>query len=290
MLLKTKSLSKEAFNVLINKATERPNTGKYTTYSKDILGTYICRLCGLALFRSDSKFTSSCGWPSFDDEINQNVKKTLDTDGRRTEIVCNRCNGHLGHIFHGEFYTSKNTRYCVNSLSVDFIANNTTVLDTEEAIIAAGCFWGVEYLFQKQSGILFTEVGYTGDNSIDHPNYGLICSGKTKHVEALRVIYDPNIINYEAIIKLFFEIHNFEQINGQGPDIGYQYLSKIFYYNEEQKNKAAEIIKLLTDKNYKVATILEPAHAFWPAEDYHQEYYFKNHKQPYCHIRKKIFD
>lgn len=290
MLLKTKSLPKEAFNILINKATERPNTGKYTNYSKDILGTYLCRLCGLALFRSDNKFTSSCGWPSFDDEINQNVKKTLDTDGRRTEIICNRCNGHLGHIFHGEFYTSKNTRYCVNSLSVDFIANNTTVLDTEEAIIAAGCFWGVEYLFQKQSGVLFTEVGYTGDNSIDHPNYGLICSGKTKHVEALRVIYDPNIINYEAIIKLFFEIHNFEQINGQGPDIGYQYLSKIFYYNEEQKNKAAEIIKLLTDKNYKVATILEPAHAFWPAEDYHQEYYFKNHKQPYCHIRKKIFD
>ncbi len=290
MLLKTKSLPKEVFNVLINKATERPNTGKYTNYSKDILGTYICRLCGLALFQSDNKFTSSCGWPSFEDEINQNVKKTLDTDGRRTEIVCNRCNGHLGHIFHGEFHTSKNTRYCVNSLSVDFIANNTTVLDTEEAIIAAGCFWGVEYLFQKQSGVLFTEVGYTGDNSIDHPNYDLICSGKTKHVEALRIIYDPNIINYEAIIKLFFEIHNFEQINGQGPDIGYQYLSKIFYYNEEQKNKAAEIIKLLADKNYKVATILEPAYAFWPAEDYHQEYYLKNNKQPYCHIRKKIFD
>ncbi|MBP9721744.1 MAG: bifunctional methionine sulfoxide reductase B/A protein [Gammaproteobacteria bacterium] len=287
MLLKKSSLTPEAYNILFNKATEIPNTGKHTNNTQ--IGTYLCRLCGLALFRSDDKFTSSCGWPSFDAEIDQHIKKALDRDQRRTEILCSRCDGHLGHIFHGENYTHKNTRYCVNSLSLDFIANNTSVQDTQEAIIAAGCFWGVEYIFKNTAGVLLTDVGYTGDPRYSHPDYNLICSGKTQHVEALRVIYEPSMISYEKIIKLFFEIHDFTQTNGQGPDIGRQYLSKIFYYNTQQYNTAQQVINLLKSKNYKVATDLQSVQVFWPAEDYHQDYYFKNKKQPYCHQRRVIF-
>lgn len=289
-IIKTESLTPAAYNIIINKATERPNTGKFTNYSKSTLGTYLCRQCGLALFRSDDKFISSCGWPSFDAEINDNVKKILDKDKIRTEILCARCDGHLGHIFHGEYITSKNTRYCVNSLSIDFVKNNINILDTEEIILAAGCFWGVEYLLQQQPGIVYTEVGYTGDEKAEpNPDYNLVCSGRTKYIEAVRVIFDPKILNFTSLIKLFFEIHDFSQSNGQGPDIGLQYLSRIFYYDQDQQAAAQTVVSYLIDKNFKVATVLEPVTVFWPAEDYHQEYYLKNQKQPYCHIRKQIF-
>src|SRR5580692_6344569 len=134
MFLKTKSLSQNIIDIIHNKATEHPYTNEYNDTQDQ--GTYLCRQCGLALFRSQTKFHSGCGWPSFDEEISDAVKHETDADGRRTEILCSRCNAHLGHVFHGEQFTSKNTRHCVNSLSLDFVADNT-VLDTEEAIFAA---------------------------------------------------------------------------------------------------------------------------------------------------------
>ena len=284
-MLKTSSLTPQTKEILINKGTEYCHSGVYNDFTAD--GTYLCRNCGLALFRSQDKFHSDSGWPSFDREIKDNVREVTDLDKVRTELICAKCRAHLGHIFYGEEYTDLNIRYCINSIALDFIHNNY-VTDTEEAVVAAGCFWGVEHLFRKLRGVVKTEAGYTG-GTIEGPNYELVCKTNTGHVEAVRVVYDPNIIKYSKIIQYFFEIHDFTQSDGQGGDIGEQYLSKIFYFNEDQHVQATNIIRLLESKGYKVATSPEPAKPFWAAEEYHQGYYDKNGGKPYCHIKGEIF-
>ncbi len=286
MILKTKSLPPSLLKIIRDKATEYPFSGEYN--NNDQAGTYLCRQCGLSLFRSQTKFHSSCGWPSFDEEIADSVKQFPDADGQRTEIVCARCNAHLGHVFLNEGFTKNNLRHCVNSTSLDFVTDYA-VKDTEEAIFAAGCFWGVEYYFKQLEGVLKTEVGYSGGKK-ENPTYEEICSGLTEHFEAIRVIYDPKKISYQSLVKYFFEIHDPTQSNGQGPDIGHQYLSVIFYYNEQQK-KSAENLKLeLEEKGLKISTLILPVAIFWAAENYHQDYYTKTGKQPYCHHYKKRFD
>jgi peptide methionine sulfoxide reductase msrA/msrB len=284
-MLKTKSLMPAVLRVVRDKGTEYPFTGKYDKY--DQAGTYLCRLCGLALFRSQTKFHSGCGWPSFDEEIKNAVREQRDEDGIRTEIICGRCGSHLGHVFQGERLTQKNLRHCVNSASLDFVPD-LSVTDTEEAIFAAGCFWGVEHLFKKLPGVLKTEVGYSGGEK-EHPTYEEICSGDTGHFEAIRVVYDKSKLTYEDVAKYFFEIHDPTQPDGQGPDHGEQYLSVLFYYDDAQKKLAEKLIRQLEDKNLKVATQVLPVKTFWPAEEYHQDYYAKNNKAPYCHFYTKRF-
>jgi peptide methionine sulfoxide reductase msrA/msrB len=284
-MLKTESLPLLVRDIVLNRFTERPFTGEYDEFEE--AGTYLCRQCGLALFRSQTKFHSGCGWPSFDEEIIGAVKQIPDSDGVRTEILCARCNAHLGHVFRGEHLTNKNLRHCVNSLSLDFVAD-LTVKDSEEAIFAAGCFWGVEYYFKKLPGVLKTEVGYTGGTTSE-PNYKEVCSGDTGHVEAIRVLYDPEKINYEQITKYFFEIHDPTQLNGQGPDIGSQYLSEIFYYDESQKKIAQKLKAELENKGLNIATKILPVSIFWRAENYHQDYYERTKSQPYCHQHVKRF-
>ena len=271
--------------VILFKATERPWSGEYDNHKED--GTYTCKQCNAPLYRSADKFDSHCGWPSFDDGIPGAVKRVPDADGMRTEIVCANCNGHLGHVFSGERFTDKNIHHCINSVSLNFIPKEAEPV-TEKAIFASGCFWGTEYYFQKVPGVISTTVGYTGGHTIS-PTYKQVCSGKTGHKEVVKVIFDPAKTSYEALAKLYFETHDFTQINGQGPDIGEQYLSYIFYANDEQQNIAEELIKILQDKGYKVATKLEPASTFWKAEDYHQNYYQNNGKTPYCHIKRNVF-
>lgn len=285
MPFKTKKLTPSEINIIQNKETEYPFTGEYESWTQP--GTYLCKQCGLALFRSHSKFHSGCGWPSFDEEVNSNVKKQLDQDGHRMEIVCQRCEAHLGHVFGGEQFTEKNIRHCVNSASLDFVAH-LNVKDTEEAIFAAGCFWGVEHLFKKLNGVLKTEVGYTGGHK-ENPTYDEVCSNSTGHLEAIRILFDPTLINYRELTKYFFEIHDPTQQNGQGPDIGPQYLSAIFYFNEQQKNIAEELISELKTKGQNVATKIKPITPFWRAEEYHQDYYAKTGKEPYCHFYQKRF-
>ena len=285
LLDKTASLTPAATRIICHKATEYPHTGIYNAVVNE--GSYLCRRCGLALFRADSQFSSGCGWPSFDAEIPQTVKHYPDADGSRVEILCGRCDGHLGHIFTGEHHTAKNRRYCVNSASIDFVAD-TQVVDTEEAILAGGCFWGVDYFLRRIPGVLKVEAGYTG-GMVSEPTYNQICQGETGHYEAVRVVYDINKTDYQTALKHFFEIHDPTQRTGQGPDIGQQYKSAIFTYNQTQIDIAKSLIRQLTQKGYQVVTKLLDAQPFWPAEDYHQDYYAKHSKVPYCHRHEQRF-
>jgi len=278
-------LTPEEEDIIIHKGTERPFSGEY--YKHREKGTYTCKRCNAELFTSEDKFDSSCGWPSFDDSIPETVKRQLDKDGVRTEIICNNCGGHLGHVFTGEELTAKNTRYCVNSLSLNFIPSGK-IPKNQNAYFAGGCFWGVEYFFQNTKGVKSTRVGYMGGHK-NNPTYKEVCNGTTGHAETLEVVYDPSVTNFEQLAKLFFEIHDPTQVNRQGPDIGQQYRSAIFYTDDQQKETAVKLIDILKKKGYKVVTEVVKADKFWEAEEYHQLYYNKNKGKPYCHIYKKLF-
>ena len=158
----------------------------------------------------------------------------------------------------------------------------------ETAYFASGCFWGVQYHFNKLDGVKETLVGYMG-GTVENPTYEEVKTGKTGHAETVMVMFDPEKVSYDQLLRLFFETHDFTQIDGQGPDIGSQYRSVIFYANEEQKKQANHALEILFNMGYLVATALEPASMFWLGEDYHQHYYEKNGGNPYCHIYKKIF-
>lgn len=289
--MKYNKLTPEEERVILHRGTERPFTGLY--YGHKEKGTYLCKRCDAPLYRSEDKFDSGCGWPSFDDEIPGAVKRVPDKDGIRTEIVCSNCGGHLGHVFLGEGFTDKNVRHCVNSVSLNFApagradASKEADMTGEEstmqkAYFAGGCFWGVEYFFRKAEGVVSTRVGYMGGRT-ENPTYREVCSGATGHAEAIEVVFDPSQTSFEKLARLFFETHDPTQVNRQGPDIGDQYRSAIFYADDGQKRTAQKLIELLRAKGYKIATQLNEAGTFWEAEEYHQDYYFNNGKQPYCH-------
>jgi len=275
-------LTEEEKRVIVNKGTERPFTGAYETNNEE--GMYFCKQCNSVLYKSEDKFNSGCGWPSFDDEIAGAIKKETDIDGMRTEITCAKCNGHLGHVFVGENMTPKNTRHCVNSISLSFIPSKKI----ERAIFASGCFWGTEYHLQKQIGVLHTSVGYIGGDT-DNPTYEAVCTGQTNHAEAVEVYFDKGLTNFEKLAKCYFETHDPTQIDGQGPDIGTQYRSEIFTFNEEQRKTSELLINKLVTKGYNVVTKISEAGMFWEAELYHQDYYDLKGQKPYCHIYQKKF-
>jgi peptide methionine sulfoxide reductase msrA/msrB len=279
------SLTPEEEQVIVHKGTERPFTGKFYDYREK--GTYICKRCSARLYESTAKFDAGCGWPSFDQELPGAVKRQKDADGYRVEILCANCGAHLGHVFEGEGFTDRNTRHCVNSISMEFIPEGQADL-TGTAIFAGGCFWGVEYYMQKQPGVLSVTSGYTGGHK-DNPSYEEVCSGKTGHYEAVEVIFDPGRITFEEVARLFFEIHDPTQWNHQGPDRGEQYRSAVFYQDETQKQVTEKLIGLLKEKGYAVVTEVRPAKTFWKAENYHQDYYEHKGSTPYCHGYTKRF-
>jgi peptide methionine sulfoxide reductase msrA/msrB len=281
--MKLNELSKPEIDIIINKGTEAPFTGEYNDFTEE--GTYTCKQCDAPLYNSSAKFDGHCGWPSFDDEIEGAVTRIPDADGRRTEIVCSNCGGHLGHVFLNEGYTDKNTRHCVNSVSMKFVA---TKKNEEKALFASGCFWGTEYWMEKQEGVISAVSGYTG-GAVDNPTYGQVSTGTTGHAEVVEVTFDPTKISYEDLVKLFFETHDPTQVDGQGPDIGSQYRSAIFYTSEEQKIVAEKYSNILRDKGYDVVTEITKASKFYKAEDYHQDYYDHKGTTPYCHFYKAKF-
>ena len=281
------NLNAEEVRVIENKGTEMPFSGKYDGFYE--VGVYNCRKCNTPLFNSTDKFDSGSGWPSFDDTIEGAVREIPDADGRRIEIVCNNCDGHLGHVFEGEQITPKSTRHCVNSVSLDFqaVQNDNKY---KKAYFASGCFWGTEYWLQKAKGVFNADSGYMGGHTLN-PTYREICGKKTGHLETVEVTYNPTIISFETLSKLFFETHNPEQMNGQGPDIGPQYLSAIFTNDSEEEEIATKLINELEAKGMNIATMLKDAneHVFYKAEHEHQNYYKLRNSMPYCHVYTKRF-
>ncbi|MCC7490928.1 MAG: bifunctional methionine sulfoxide reductase B/A protein [Fimbriimonadaceae bacterium] len=277
-------LSAEEAQIIRHKGTERPFSGAYTETVTP--GVYVCRQCGAPLYESSAKFRSECGWPSFDDELPLAVRRQVDADGSRTEILCASCAGHLGHVFQGEGFTAKNVRHCVNSRSLVLRASSAPV---QWAIFAGGCFWGVEEQFAGQPGVLVAQSGYTGGRTVA-PTYEQICTGTTGHAEAVRVAFDPGVTSFEKLARLFFEIHDPTTLNRQGPDAGTQYRSAVFYFGDGQRQTAAALIEQLRAGGWAVVTALAPAGPFYAAEAYHQNYLARNPGRVSCHRRVPRFE
>ena len=284
---KIEQLSDEEKYVLIDKGTQAAYTGKYTNEKSN--GVYTCKICETPLYKSSDKFDSNCGWPSFDDAIEGAVKRVPDADGMRVEIVCAKCGGHLGHVFEGEGFTQKNTRHCVNSISLKLDAAPEAKDESlSYAYFAGGCFWGVEYFLEKLDGVKSVSSGFMGGH-VKNPGYYEVVSGRTGHLEAVEVIYDKSQISYEKIARTFFEIHDPTQTNGQGPDIGEQYLSAVFVNNENERNTIKKLIALLDENGFDVATKILDKVEYYKADEGHQNYYNKKGTRPYCQGYKKRF-
>lgn len=284
------SLTIEQFDVLINKGTERPNTGKLL--HNDKTGNYVCAACDNILFKSDAKFDSHCGWPSFDKAIESGkvITKTDKSHGmERTEVLCARCGGHLGHLFN-DGPTQTGLRYCINSASLGFKEYKNSALtalpSTDTVVLAGGCFWSMQAIYQKLKGVTSVTVGYSG-GSKPNPSYEDVSSGNTGFAESLQIVYNTDEIKLVDILKVFFAIHNPTTLNKQGADEGTQYRSVIFFNNNQQKNVAEEVISSLQKNKVfdrAIVTKVQQVGKFYKAEDYHQDYYKNNKGQGYCQV------
>jgi peptide methionine sulfoxide reductase msrA/msrB len=272
--------------VLLDKGTEAPFSGEYLYNKKE--GIYHCKVCDAPLYHSRDKFDSNCGWPSFDDAIKGAIKETPDADGRRIEITCANCSAHMGHIFRGEGFTPKGVRHCVNSVSLKFKEESKKRSLLKKAHFAGGCFWGVEYYLEQLDGVISVTSGFMGGHR-KNPSYYDVLKRDTGHLESVEVTYDPSIISYEALAKHFFEIHDPTQSDGQGPDIGPQYLSAVFVSNATERKTIKKLIALLESKGLKIATTIRPTSTYYPADASHQNYYQRKGGTPYCHRRIKRF-
>jgi len=266
------NLNPEEKRILRDKETETPFTGKYNDFYE--AGLFVCRACSSPLYESKTKFNSGCGWPSFDDEIEGAIVRYEDSSGGRirTEICCAKCDGHLGHIFHGEQITEKDTRHCVNSLSIKFLPYN----NLQKAYFGAGCFWSVEKIFREIKGVYLSQVGYMGGD-INNPTYQDVCNGDTNHAEVIEIYYDEKVVSFEKLLNIFWGNHNPTTLNQQGVDIGTQYRSVIFYTSESQKKEAKTSISSQQGKwKENIVTEISQASKFYRAEEYHQNYLNKN--------------
>lgn len=287
-----KGLAPEVYRITQGAGTEAAFCGGLLDNKKD--GAYYCVVCGLPLFSSAHKFNSGTGWPSFYQEIDPEhvVRKSDNAHGMvRTEINCARCGSHLGHVFtDGPAPTGE--RHCLNSASMMFHEKGEPLPPQsqpanrqETAYFAAGCFWGIEYYFQKGPGVIDAVSGYM-QGETDRPTYQEVCTDTTGHAETVKVVYDPSKISFRRLLEAFFTMHDPTQVNRQGPDMGAQYRSGVWYVNNEQKREAEAFIRELEgSKRFgakKIATQVEKARTFFSAEEYHQDYVAKTGQA--CHV------
>ena len=283
-----KLLTPEQYSVTREKGTERPFSNTCGVPAQGQTGILQCVGCGTDLFRYDSKFESGTGWPSFHEPVSElNIRLQDDSSygTHRTEVLCARCGAHLGHVFDdGPPPTGK--RFCINAVALKLAEPKQEKPGCEKATFAAGCFWGVESAFRELlgSGVVSTRVGYTGGH-FKNPTYEDVCSEGTGHAEAVEVEFDPGKITYKQLLKVFWSIHDPSTLNRQGPDVGSQYRSAIFFHTPEQHRLALESkAELEKSKQVRgpVVTEIVPAGEFYPAEDYHQRYFEKRGTTPTC--------
>jgi peptide methionine sulfoxide reductase msrA/msrB len=296
-------LTDEQFRILRKSGTEAAFCGTLLDNRKE--GVYACAGCKLPLFSSDAKFKSGTGWPSFYQPVaEENIVRKVDRSHGmvRTEIVCARCDGHLGHVFpDGPKPTGE--RHCLNSESLVF-AESGDVGDAfgelKQTVLAGGCFWCVEAVFEELGGVHDVVSGYAGG---DGPaEYKAVVTGTTGHAEAVQITYDPSVINYEDLLRVHFATHDPTTLNRQGADIGTQYRSTLFYADEQERQIAEAFIADLEEQNVyddPIVTTLEPLDKFYEAEAYHQDYVCNNPNAGYVRavalpkvekVRKKFAD
>ena len=275
-------------------------------------GIYVDIVSGEPLFSSLDKFDSGSGWPSFTQPVKSNevVEKKDSTLGMaRTEVRSKTADSHLGHVFDDGPTDKGGLRYCINSAALKFIpvgemeqagygqylepfvkAGLAKPSTHETAILAGGCFWGMEEIIRKIPGVLKTTVGYSGGKTAN-PTYEQVCTGATGHAEAIEVEFDPSKLSYEELLNYFFRMHDPTTLNRQHNDVGTQYRSAIFYTSEAQK-KTAESVKAKWDKSAKfnkpITTEVAAAGKFYSAEDYHQKYLVKHPGGYTCHVLRDM--
>jgi len=285
-------LDPEAYRITQKADTERAFCGNLLDNKKE--GVYCCVVCGLPLFSSEHKFNSGTGWPSFYREFDREHVTRLEDSSLgmvRTEIQCARCGAHLGHVFDDGPQPTKE-RHCLNSASLTFREKGAALppesqpVKTETAYFAGGCFWGIEHYFQQGPGVIDAASGYM-QGTVERATYKQVCTDTTGHAETVKVVFDPKRISYRRMLEAFFAMHDPTELNRQGPDVGTQYRSGIWYVGDEQKREAEAYIKELEAKgaygSRKIVTQVEPAKTFWPAEEYHQDYIVKTGRA--CHVK-----
>ncbi len=284
-------LDPETYRITQRAGTEPAFCGNLLDNKKQ--GVYTCVVCGLPLFSSEHKFTSGTGWPSFFtafDPAHVSEREDRSHGMVRTEINCARCGSHLGHVF-DDGPRPTGLRYCLNSSSLRFYGQGedrpeaSLPVKTETAYFAGGCFWGIEHYFQKGPGVIEAVSGYMQGRT-ENPTYRDVCSENTGHAETVKVVFDPAVISFERLLEAFFTMHDPTQLNRQGPDVGDQYRSGVWYTSQEQRAAAEAFIRKLADTGKQgrpIVTQVQAAETFYPAEDYHQDYIEKTGRA--CHVK-----